>query len=81
MINGKYPVICPPQLLFDIRQDATWIAAAVFDAGKLKSLYSGRSSSSMVACSSSKTTRSRNWRLTGPYDTPGRDLLRALSRR
>jgi N4-gp56 family major capsid protein len=39
MVNGKYPVICPPQLLFDVRQDATWISAAVFDAAKLKSLY------------------------------------------
>jgi N4-gp56 family major capsid protein len=39
MVNGKYPVICPPQLLFDVRQDGTWISAAVFDSPKLKSLY------------------------------------------
>ena len=39
MVNGKYPVICPPQVLFDIRQDSTWISAAVFDAPKLRSLY------------------------------------------
>lgn len=39
MVNGKYPVICPPQILFDVRQEATWISAAVFDAPKLRSLY------------------------------------------
>ena len=36
MINGKYPVITPPQVLFDIRQDATWIAAAVYNPETLK---------------------------------------------
>lgn len=39
MINGKYPVITPPQVMFDIRQDATWIAAAVFDAPKMRDLW------------------------------------------
>lgn len=39
MVNGKYPVICPPQVLFDIRQDSTWISAAVFDAANLRSIY------------------------------------------
>jgi N4-gp56 family major capsid protein len=39
MVNGKYPVICPPEILFDIRQDATWVSAAVFDAARLRSLF------------------------------------------
>lgn len=39
MVNGKYPVITPPQVLFDIRQDSTWISAATFDSPNLRSLY------------------------------------------
>lgn len=39
MINGKYVCVVPPEILFDIRQDATWISAAVFDAANLRNLY------------------------------------------
>ena len=36
MVNGKYPVIVPAQVLFDVRQDSTWIAAAIQNAEALK---------------------------------------------
>ena len=39
MIGGRYAVVTPPEVLFDMRQDATWIQAAVFDRPDLKSLY------------------------------------------
>lgn len=35
-INGRYVALVPPELLYDVRQDATWIQAAVFNAEKLK---------------------------------------------
>lgn len=38
-VNGKYPVVVPPQVLFDMRQDSTWISAAVFDAIKQRDLW------------------------------------------
>lgn len=39
MVNGKYPVICPGQVLFDIRQDSTWISAATGTSEGLRMLY------------------------------------------
>lgn len=39
MVNGKYVCIVPPEVLYDIRQDQTWVNAAVYDPEKFKSLY------------------------------------------
>lgn len=38
-INGKYPVLCPPEVLGDMRQDSTWMAAAVFNNVKQIQLW------------------------------------------
>lgn len=35
MINGKYVAITPPQVMHDMRQDTTWVSAAVYDVGTL----------------------------------------------
>ena len=38
-IGGRYVCLAPPEVFQDIRQDSTWLAAAVFDSAKLKDLY------------------------------------------
>lgn len=35
MINGRYVAVTPPEVIHDIRQDANWVSAAVYDIGKL----------------------------------------------
>ncbi len=39
MIGGKYVVLCPNEVLFDIRQDSVWIAAAVYNNIKQIQLF------------------------------------------
>lgn len=31
MINGKFKALIPPEVLFDLRQDQTWVSAAVYN--------------------------------------------------
>ncbi len=35
MINGKYVAVVPPEIMHDMRQDTTWVSAAVYDVGTL----------------------------------------------
>lgn len=34
-INGKYVAVTPPEVIHDMRQDTTWVQAAVYDVGTL----------------------------------------------
>lgn len=35
MINGNYVAVTPPQVMHDMRQDTTWVSAAVYDVGTI----------------------------------------------
>jgi len=40
MINNRYPAICAPRVLNDMRKDSTWVTAAAYNAKEL-SLFDG----------------------------------------
>lgn len=35
MVNGKYIAVTPPEVMHDMRQDTTWVSAAVYDVGQI----------------------------------------------